>query len=59
MSQNTVQNSSLLIFEDVIAYIAEYSSAVTTLNELSSAIARELYSRNLHSPPSTVCYSDY
>jgi integrase/recombinase XerD len=29
------------------------------LKELSDAIARELYSRNLHSPPSRVCYSDY
>ena len=37
MAQNTVQNSSLLIFEDVIAYVTDYSTAATTLAELSSA----------------------
>lgn len=37
MSQNTVQNSSLLIPEDCIVYVASYSSTITTLQELSSA----------------------
>lgn len=37
MAQNVVQNSSLLIFEDVIAYVAAYSTTYTTLAELSSA----------------------
>lgn len=37
MAQNTVQNSSLLIFEDVIGYVSAYTSSVTTLGEMSSA----------------------
>jgi hypothetical protein len=42
--------------------ISEYRTRLTGLlglKELSDAIARELYSRNLHSPPKQVCYSDY
>jgi hypothetical protein len=37
LAQNVVQNSSLLIFEDVIAYVAAYSTTYTNLAELSSA----------------------
>jgi hypothetical protein len=37
MAQNTVQNSSFLIPEDCIVYIAPFSSSITTLVELSSA----------------------
>lgn len=37
MSQNTVQNSSFLIPEDCVVYVAEFSSNITTLAELSSA----------------------
>jgi len=37
MAQNTVQNSSLLIFEDVVGYVAAYTTSFTTLSELSSA----------------------
>jgi len=37
MAQNTVQNSSFLLPEDVILYVADYSSTYTTLIELSSA----------------------
>jgi len=37
VAQNVVQNSSQLIFEDMIAYVVEYSTANTTLSELSSA----------------------
>lgn len=37
MAQNTVQNSSLLFPEDCIVYVSTWSSAYTTLTELSSA----------------------
>ncbi len=38
MAQNVVQNSSLLIFEDVIGYVASYTTDTSlTLAELSSA----------------------
>jgi len=37
MAQNTIQNSSLLFPEDVIVYVAAYSTEFTTLAELSSA----------------------
>ena len=37
MAQNSVQNSSVLYPEDMIAYVAVHSTAYTTLSELSSA----------------------
>lgn len=37
MAQNTVQNSSLLFPEDCTVFVSTYSSAYTTLLELSSA----------------------
>jgi len=37
MAQNTIQNSSVLYPEDVIVYVAEWSTDYTTAAELSSA----------------------